>query len=309
MMRNFLPAVLLSVLAAIACSRPEPAAPAPTKAGFGEEPVPTELLARNQMKQLNEIGKRFLLLLDGVNWDQEALFLDAAVASLKADDEWEDGASTSFQVDGVPGEARLRIEGPLSTLTLLRSGQVLSTASLQEDGAVDVHLQHYRYLSEAPAEGLSISTSALWKDGEMIASLEVTPLGEGVAKVHAQVLGGEAQIRGEVADADMQRLKLRLTPAMNEADGRALAADLDACTALGLYYPGIEAKAAVIGIDPFHRKTRFDDYWTWEWVIRFPDGLSSPVSQLTSYTELQDVSAALSAIKAQLATLLPHIYP
>ena len=297
----------LSCLCVYACSRQEPEAQPPTKADTSS--IPTDLLARNQMERLNDIGSRFLLLLDAVKWDQEALFLDAAVASLKADDEWEDGASTSFSVDGVPGEARLQIDGPLSTVTLYRSGSLLSSANIHENGALDVQMQHYRYTSEALEEGLSISSSTLWKDGEMIASMEVTPQGPGVARVKAQVLDGEVFIRGTVQDATLQALKLRLTPTMDEAGGRALASDLDACLSLGLYYPDFEEQAAVIGIGPFHRQTRFDDYWSWRWEIRFPDGLTSPVSQLTSYAELQDVSAALTALRVQLSTLLPHLYP
>ena len=300
---------LLCVLAFCACEREVPEASLPTKAEGQPATVPKELTARQQLDRLNDIGKRFLKLLDAVNWDQEALFLDAAVAALESDDDWVDGETVRFSVDGVPGEARLRIEGPLSTLTLHRSGDVISTAYLQEDGAVDVHLQHYRFRSEALAEGLSISTSTLWKDGEIIASMEVTPTAPGVAYVEAQVLGGEAQIRGGARDADMHELRLQLLPDMNEADGRKLAASLDTCASLGLYYPDIDTQAAVLGIGPLHRQTRFDDYWTWQWEIRFPDGLVSPVDQLTSFAELQDVSAALSALKVQLATLLPHLYP
>ena len=301
--------VLLGLLACCACSRQEPEAVLPTKADEQMWPIPTNLLGRQQMERLDDIGERFLRQLDAGNWEEEALFLDAAVASLKNDDEWEDGASTSFTVNGVPGEARLQIDGSVSTLTLHRSGQVISTAYLHEDGAVDVHLQHYRYFSEAPAEGLSISTATLWKDGKIIASAEVTPTSTGVAYVEAQVLDGEAFIRGTIEDARMQALKLRLTPEMNEADGRALASDLDACTALGLYYPDIEGRAAVIGIGPFHRKNRFDDYWTWLWEIRFPDGLVAPVNQLTNYPELLGVSSSITTLKTQLANLMPHIYP
>ena len=305
-MKN-LPLTLLSLLALCACAREVPEASLPTKAE--EQVIPTELLGRQQMERLNGIGKRFLKLLDAGNWEEEAIFLDAAVASLKANDEWEDGASTAFSVDGVPGEARLQVDGPLSTLTLLRAGQVISTAYLQEDGAVDVHLQHYRYVSEAPAEGITFGTTTLWKDGQIIASVEVTPTAVGVAYVEAQVMDGEAYIRGTLEDAAMQALKLQLTPQMNEQDGRALAASLDACTALGLYYPDIEGRAAVVGIGPFHRKTRFDDYWTWLWEVRFPDGMAVPVTELTGYPELLDVASALSTLKTQLANLLPHIYP
>ena len=305
-MKN-LPLTLLSLLAFCACAREVPEASLPTKAE--EQVIPTQLLGRQQMERLNGIGKRFLKLLDAGNWEEEAIFLDAAVASLKANDEWEDGASTAFSVDGVPGEARLQVDGPLSTLTLLRAGQVISTAYLQEDGAVDVHLQHYRYVSEAPAEGITFGTTTLWKDGRIIASVEVTPTAVGVACVEAQVMDGEAYIRGTLEDAAMQALKLQLTPQMNEQDGRALAASLDACTALGLYYPDIEGRAAIVGIGPFHRKTRFDDYWTWLWEVRFPDGMVVPVTELTGYPELLDVASALSTLKTQLANLLPHIYP
>lgn len=299
----------LFCLLACNCARQEPAAGVSTKAAGEPEFVATELLSRHQMERLNNIGQRFLQLLDAADWDQEALFLDAAVASIKASDEWEDGASTSFMVDGVPGEARLQVEESLSTLTLYRTGTLLSTAKIWEDGALEVQLQHYRYVSEAPAPGLSISTSSLWKNGKQIASMEVLPRAAGEAQVVAQVLDGEAQLRGEVEDAAMQALKLQLTPEMNEPDGRALAAQLDACLSLGLFYPDIEGRAAIVGIGPLHRSNRFDDYWTWQWEIRFPDGLVSPVSRLTSYAELQDVSAAISRLKVQLSSLLPHIYP
>lgn len=308
-MRRFLYFALL-FLTVFACAGPEPPAVVPTKGETPEGPIATDLLARKQMERLNDIGTRFLQLLDAANWEEEALFLDAAVASLKADDEWVDGASTSFTVNGVPGEARLGVDGSLSTLTLLRAGSVISTAYLREDGAVDVNLQHYRFTSEAPAEGLTISTSTLWKDGKVIASMEVTPIQPGVAHVDAQVMDGEAQVRGTVEDASMQELKLDLTPFMSEDDGKALAARLDRCVSLGLYYPDYQdTRAAVIGIGPLHRKTRFDDYWTWQWMIRFPDGLESPVSALTSYMELQDVSSSLTTLRVQLANLLPHIYP
>ena len=300
---------LLCLLALCACARQEPEAAPPTKAEEQVGPIPTELLGRQQMERLNDIGKRFLALLDAGDWEEEAIFLDAAVASLEADDAWEDGASTTFSVDAVPGEAHLQIDGPVSTLTLLRSGQVISTAYLHEDGAVDVHLQHYRYLSEAPAEGMSFGTTTLWKDGQIIASVEVTPTAVGVAYVEAQVLDGEAFIRGTLEDAAMQTLKLRLTPETDETDGRALAADLDACTALGLYYPDIDGRAAVVGIGPFHRKTRFDDYWTWLWEVRFPGGMVVPVTEFTSYSEMLDVTSALTTLRTQLANLLPHIYP
>ena len=299
----------LFCLCGYACSRQEPSSMPQTKSEDVPAVISEALTARHQMARLDDIGSRFLKLFNVEQWEQEAVFLDAAVASIKADDEWEDGASVSFTVDGVPGEARLRIDGPVSTVTLHRSGEVLSTARIREDGAVDVQLQHYRYVSEAPADELTISSSTLWKDGKIIASMDVTPLETGVAHVEAQVLDGEAFIRGTVQDATMQVLKLRLTPETAEADGKALAADLDGCLALGLYYPDIVEKAAVIGIGPLHRSTRFDDYWTWQWEVRFPDGLVSPVSQLTSYPELKDVSSALSSLKAQLAALLPHIYP
>lgn len=294
-MRRILLYLLLSVLSlCFSCG----------KAPRQEAPVPLRATAAWQKGQWDRCAQRMQQHLDASVRSREMRTLDAAfVAIMAAPESKEESSVIPFTTDGIPCEARILRSGKSVELSIFREGEGVGVFTLDEASftgeSTGIRFSADPFRAD-PAEvhATMVFSSeetvlvTLQADGPM-EKVEVSlALPEGIS------LMGSVEVRRlweairAISDAETRE---QVVPLVDEAD---------AALHIGVYYEGDDSTPrARVSLRPLHRLSRYDDYWTWDFIIRTASG-----------EVLDDAWNALGSIDGATATfvkawrdLMPHI--
>ena len=294
-MRRILLYLLLSVLSlCFSCG----------KAPRQEAPVPLRATAAWQKGQWDCCAQRMQQHLDASVRSREMRTLDAAfVAIMAAPESKEESSVIPFTTDGIPCEARILRSGKSVELSIFREGEGVGVFTLDEASFTGESTGIRFSADPFRADPAEVHATMVFSSEETVLvtlhadgpleKVEVSlALPEGIS------LMGSVEVRRlweairAISDAETRE---QVVPLVDEAD---------AALRVSVYYEGDDSTPrARLSLRPLHRLSRYDDYWTWDFIIRTSSG-----------EVLDDAWNALGSIDGATATfvkawrdLMPHI--
>ena len=230
--------------------------------------------------------------------------LDAAfVAIMAAPESKEESSVIPFTTDGVPCEARLGRSGKSVELSIFREGEGVGVFSLTETSFRGESTGILFTADPFRADPAEVQATMVFSSEEtVLATLQAHgPLEEVAVNL---VLPEGISLMGSV---EVRRLWEAIR-AISDAETREqvvpLVDEADAALRVSVYYEGDDSTPrARLSLRPLHRLSRYDDYWTWDFIIRTESG-----------EVLNEAWATLGSIDGATATfvkawrdLMPHI--
>lgn len=270
------------------------------KAAEGDAQADYKEDARWQNDQWNQCLEASMIHLDPDVRKEEMRTLDAAYVAILASDAAD---VIPFTTDGVPCEAQIRRGENQAEIRVFRAGKEVGVFTKDGDACYGESTGIRCYANPLRADGNEVAAEiVLSSDAATLATLKAGGPLENIA-VTLELRRG-ISLRGSIAFSSLWETLRELTDALTEEEATPLvkkaASDLD----VGVYYEGDLARPrGYLTLEPLHILSRYDDYWTWEQVIRANNG--TRVELDADFQTLQFYQHFYKAWK----DLMPHILP
>ncbi len=274
------------------------------KAVKQDAPISVKGSSAWQKAQWDRCSQEIRKYLDSSVRAVEMRTLDAAYMAILAA-EIIDGESCviPFTTGDVPCEARIQRNGRKASVTVLRNGETVGCFTMDEDSFT------------GESTGIKIEAGPFSADdaelhAEIVFSSEGVSLASFKAEGPLELVDLSLELPEGIClmgSVEARRLWEALR-AISDEDSRdkviPLVEEAAAAVHIGVYYEGeLVTPRARVSVRPHHILSRYDDYWTWEFIILTENG---EVLE-DAWKSLGGLDSATAGFVAAWRNLMPHI--
>lgn len=274
------------------------------KASRQDASAPMRTSSLWQVVQWDKCSKLLRKCLDSSVRAHEMRTLDAAFAAILASSEPLDQSCViPFTCEGASCEARIHRNGEKATVIILREGNETGILSMDDNSFSGESAGISFTASNTCPDDTEIHAGfSLSSDGTTLSTLKA----DGSPELIALTLELPAGIvlSGEVEGRRLWDILRGIADDGSEDKVTSLAGEADAAVRIGIYYEtDPDSPHARLSIRPFHLVSRYDDYWTWEFIVLTEDG--DVLNEARN--PLGDIFSGTAAFVRTWRGLMPHI--